>query len=299
MGDWLKGSTEFYNALQEELPFTLEQAGLAIGWIAYCLEEGGKIRINDFRYELNVCSKGLDKLTSIIEEIKKNIDTLQDKERERYIFTLLRPFAGCKDLFLLYEKYPALFDYRGKGYLSHSKNLFVARDFIESYALELDLLLLERGINLLWYQKEADIYIFKERDMWGYSDYFGTEKLAKRYIDEALPKITPQQTPTAIIEKPQQEDLTDRENEYYRKAISKGMAQKTDNGYKWLYCGGSTVSLAYFLNKVFCPKGFEVIPFKKLEKLWEVKRLDSASYQLANAKKPQRWRGYMDTLFEK
>lgn len=97
----------------------------------------------------------------------------------------------------------------------------------------------------------------------------------------------------------QQIILTDREKEYYQKAISKGMAKKTDNGYKWLYCGGSKVSLSYFLNKVFCPKGFEVIPFKKLEKLWEVKRLDSTSYQLANAKKPQRWRGYIDTLFEK
>ena len=121
--------------------------------------------------------------------------------------------------------------------------------------------------------------------------------MAKRYIDEALPKLD-EEEPNQRREI-QQITQTDRENEYYRKAISKGMAEKTVNDYKWLYCGGAKVSLAYFLNKFFCPKGVEVIPFKKLEKLWGVKRLDSTSYQLANTKKPQRWRGYIDTLFEK
>lgn len=100
----------------------------------------------------------------------------------------------------------------------------------------------------------------------------------------------------------QQKTLSDRlihrEQFYYNKAIKEGMAEKTDNGYKWLYNGGSKVSLAYFLKKIFCPNNIEQIPFKRLNNLWSVSRLDSATDQLVNAKKPQRWRYDIDKLFE-
>ena len=96
----------------------------------------------------------------------------------------------------------------------------------------------------------------------------------------------------------QQKELTEREKQYYEKAIKEGMAEKNDNGYKWLYNRSNKVSLAYFIKKIFCPKNIEQIPFKRLNNLWRVKRLDSAIDQLANAKTPQRWRHDIDKLFE-
>lgn len=117
------------------------------------------------------------------------------------------------------------------------------------------------------------------------------------YKEKMEEKEIPEQAPKPINTKPQQEELTEREKQYYEKAITQGMAIKTDSGYKWLYCSGSKVSLVYFLSKVFCPKGVEQIPFKRLNNLWGVSRLDSANDQLANAKKPQRWRQHIDNLF--
>ena len=168
---------------------------------------------------------------------------------------------------------------------------------IQTFFTTIDAILLERGINLLWYQEMSGIYLIEERDKRDYIEYLGNEKLVQRYIDEALPKLEPQQAPEPTNTKPQQEELTEREKQYYEKAITQGMAIKTDSGYKWLYCSGSKVSLVYFLSKVFCPKGVEQIPFKRLNNLWGVSRLDSANDQLANAKKPQQWRQHIDNLF--
>ena len=117
------------------------------------------------------------------------------------------------------------------------------------------------------------------------------------YKEKMEEKEIPEQAPKPTNTKSQQEELTEREKQYYEKAITQGMAIKTDSGYKWLYCSGSKVSLVYFLSKVFCPKGVEQIPFKGLNNLWGVSRLDSANDQLANAKKPQRWRQHIDNLF--
>lgn len=117
------------------------------------------------------------------------------------------------------------------------------------------------------------------------------------YKEKMEEKEIPEQAPKPTNTKSQQEELTEREKQYYEKAITQGMAIKTDSGYKWLYCSGSKVSLVYFLSKVFCPKGVEQIPFKRLNNLWGVSRLDSVNDQLANAKKPQRWRQHIDNLF--
>lgn len=121
--------------------------------------------------------------------------------------------------------------------------------------------------------------------------------IVEAYKEKMEEKEIPEQAPKPTNTKPQQEELTEREKQYYENAITQGMAIKTDSGYKWLYCSGSKVSLVYFLSKVFCPKGVEQIPFKRLNNLWGVSRLDSANDQLANAKKPQQWRQHIDNLF--
>ena len=258
--------------------------------VKYIIKELEKVRIiitDDPAYE------NRDFLFSINRKVEV-IDTLKDKDKERYIFTLLRPFAKYSEI--------------AKGDVFKNilkrENLQVLEEqicylvgIIEEYAIILDAVLLERGINLLWYQEMSGIYLIEERDKRDYIDYLGSEKLVQRYIDEALPKLEPQQAPEPTNTKPQQEELTEREKQYYEKAITQGMAIKTDSGYKWLYCSGSKVSLVYFLSKVFCPKGVEQIPFKRLNNLWGVSRLDSANDQLANAKKRQQWRQHIDNLF--
>ena len=222
------------------------------------------------------------------------IDTLKGKDKERYIFTLLRPFAKYSEI-AKSDVFKNILKGENLQVLEEQICYFVG--LIEEYAITLDAILLERGINLLWYQEMSGIYLIEERNKRDYIDYLGSEKLVQRYIDEALPKLEPQQAPEPTNTKPQQEELTEREKQYYEKAITQGMAIKTDSGYKWLYCSGSKVSLVYFLSKVFCPKGVEQIPFKRLNNLWGVSRLDSANDQLANAKKPQQWRQHIDNLF--
>lgn len=89
------------------------------------------------------------------------------------------------------------------------------------------------------------------------------------------------------------EELTEREIKYYGKAIEAEMAKKTEQGYKWF---GSNVSLGYFINKVHRPTATERLPYKRMEELWGVKRLDSAVHQSADRK--HKWEKDIDALFE-
>lgn len=89
------------------------------------------------------------------------------------------------------------------------------------------------------------------------------------------------------------EELTEREIKYYGKAIEAGMAEKTEQGYGWL---GSNVSFGYFIDKVHRPKATERLPYKRMEKLWGIKRLDSAVSQSADRK--HKWEKDIDALFE-
>jgi len=237
--------------------------------------------------------------SAIYDKIRTNIDKLQESERERFIFSLLQPFGEYCNIRVDSGKFKDLITTATKDLFQRNieSSLLGLISIIQTFFTTIDAILLERGINLLWYQEMSGIYLIEERDKRDYIEYLGNEKLVQRYIDEALPKLEPQQAPEPTNTKPQQEELTEREKQYYEKAITQGMAIKTDSGYKWLYCSGSKVSLVYFLSKVFCPKGVEQIPFKRLNNLWGVSRLDSANDQLANAKKPQQWRQHIDNLF--
>lgn len=126
----------------------------------------------------------------------------------------------------------------------------------------------------------------------------GSYKLARKYIEEAIPKTeTLQNLDKEVLKNDLPSRLTKDEALYYNKAIKKKMAQESENGYKWLYNNGSKASLAYFLNKIFNPDGTGQIPFKKLDALWGVSRLDSALDKAINVKNPQQWRIDIDKLF--
>lgn len=102
---------------------------------------------------------------------------------------------------------------------------------------------------------------------------------------------------TTVTDKKNLQELTEREKEYYNKAITKGMAKKTQTGYKWIYRNGNVTSLAFFLEKIFAPKGVGIVPNKRLENLWSVSRLDRAFDRNRTVKKPQEWRFAIEQLF--
>lgn len=57
------------------------------------------------------------------------------------------------------------------------------------YANWLDALLLEHGFNLLWYQQQSGIFLKESRLITDVSFHLGSIELARKYIDEALPKL--------------------------------------------------------------------------------------------------------------
>jgi hypothetical protein len=304
----------------------------------------------------------------LIDEIGNNLNGLNAKECERYIYSLLTPFKeysdnihpyevikelkgnvvgimGIKDNerdLKIWESMPQdeqLYDINGQPSGTPREQVEACKHFIKEYkyrieraeykskkyyeivncineestvekyfellfsvvcqyATRLDALLLERGINLMWYQEQSGIYILTHRDITQLEWYLGSYKLARMYIEEAIPKTeTPQNLDKEISKNDLPSRLTKDEALYYNKAIEKGFAKENDNGYKWLYNKGSKASLAYFLYKIFNPNGMGKIPFKRLDMLWGVKRLDSALSQVIDAKNPQRWRTQIDNLF--
>ncbi len=169
---------------------------------------------------------------------------------------------------------------------------------IRKYALALDVLLLKRGINLLFYQQECGIYLFEYRSMALMEDYLGGRKLAQKYIDEALPKLTgkPKHPDNGIV-------LPDELNtqtalKYFAKAVEEGFMEQRGDHYKWVYNNGSKVSLGRFLEKVYCPNNTEHLPLTALEKLFGIKRLDRAVDAFHATKQQQKWLPPIDGLFD-
>jgi hypothetical protein len=125
------------------------------------------------------------------------------------------------------------------------------------------------------------------------------------------PTITPQEQKTAAESKELKDLLPDELNtdeavKVFQRAIDRGLIKKTVTGLEWLQIGtkGGKTQLAYFCGKI-C--GYENGGYKgnvgnracynEFEKLFNVSRLDRALAQCYEAKKPQWWRGKIDTLF--
>lgn len=92
---------------------------------------------------------------------------------------------------------------------------------------------------------------------------------------------------------------TDRARKYFARAIEAKYMTPTANGYKWEFGGkrGGLARLGYFVERVFCPTNTEQLPEQAINKLFGVTRIGSATTQLHNAKKPQKWRAEIDKLF--
>ena len=101
----------------------------------------------------------------------------------------------------------------------------------------------------------------------------------------------------------QPEIMTERAKKYFAKAIEAGFMEQRGNGYKWTFRNGqrgAKAALAHFLESVYSPdkSSPQIIPFKALERLFGVNRLDSTLYALNGGGQRQKWRGEIDGLFD-
>lgn len=94
---------------------------------------------------------------------------------------------------------------------------------------------------------------------------------------------------------------TKRELNVYQRAIDAGLMVQTATGYKWGKGErGEKAMLAYFVERLYCPKGTGRLPQKEIEVLFSVSRIDSAITALHNAKgfRGWIWKPAIDELFE-
>lgn len=96
------------------------------------------------------------------------------------------------------------------------------------------------------------------------------------------------------LEQPQ---LTERESIYFAKAIEKGLMIQNGKGYKWLHKGGNKSSLMYFISRIHDDLTEDSIPYKKIERLFNYKRLDSVYSSFMRTKQMQKWKIDIDVLF--
>lgn len=92
--------------------------------------------------------------------------------------------------------------------------------------------------------------------------------------------------------------LSDEEERAFEKALKARFMRREGDGYKWLYNNGSKASLAYFISKVFNPTMTSQIPYKMLNRLFGVNRLEASLWQALGADKEQRWRKAIDDVLE-
>ena len=91
--------------------------------------------------------------------------------------------------------------------------------------------------------------------------------------------------------------LTEKESFYFARAIEKGLMKQTENGYKWLPEKAKKVSLMYFVSCIHCDLTKDEIPYRKIERLFGYKRLDSVYQSFLRTHQKQSWKSSIDDLF--
>lgn len=91
--------------------------------------------------------------------------------------------------------------------------------------------------------------------------------------------------------------LTEKESFYFARAIEKGLMKQTENGYKWLPEKAKKVSLMYFVSCIHCDLTKDEIPYRKIERLFGYKRLDSVYQSFLRTNQNQSWKSSIDDLF--
>ena len=232
-------------------------------------------------------------LDAMVKDIGSNLFEIQSPEgKETYLINLLIPLKNFISKYCRYEEYIV------SSLKSHQAGtivycLYFLHYNVECFARCLDVELIKQGIDLFELQEKYGIYLIKERDLAYIIGYFGGAECAEKFLS-ALPKRQ------GVQPQPEQPTLEERIAPYCEIAIRAGFMEKTNSGYRWNYGGNSgKVRLAYFITKIYGVS--ERIPYKKLESLFDVTRLDTSVHQLASikTKKPQVWRDAIDGLFVK
>lgn len=91
--------------------------------------------------------------------------------------------------------------------------------------------------------------------------------------------------------------LTEKESFYFARAIEKGLMKQTENGYKWLPEKAKKVSLMYFVSCIHRDLTKDEIPYRKIERLFGYKRLDSVYQSFLRTSQKQSWKSSIDDLF--
>lgn len=91
--------------------------------------------------------------------------------------------------------------------------------------------------------------------------------------------------------------LTEKESFYFARAIEKGLMKQTENGYKWLPEKAKKVSLMYFVSCIHRDLTKDEIPYRKIERLFGYKRLDSVYQSYLRTHQKQSWKSSIDDLF--
>ena len=91
--------------------------------------------------------------------------------------------------------------------------------------------------------------------------------------------------------------LTEQESFYFARAIEKGLMKQTENGYKWLPEKAKKVSLMYFVSCIHRDLTKDEIPYRKIERLFGYKRLESVYQSFLRTNQKQSWKSSIDDLF--
>lgn len=170
-------------------------------------------------------------------------------------------------------------------------NVLLFEHICNEVGQRLDALLLERGINLLWYQNQCGVQLVKERNLPRMARYLGTPELVVKYIDEALPKIDEtseerleqkQEIATDIFSEMPDALQTAEAREIFKRAEDAGLLSISGNGCKW---NKEKQLLAYFaarMSERFCltnkldKDGHVTTAWKPFEILFDVQDLKGA-----------------------
>lgn len=107
------------------------------------------------------------------------------------------------------------------------------------------------------------------------------------YQDNFEPLFKKLYKPSAKVDEPE------RAIRAYQKAIDRGYMEASGNGYKW---NRTKAQLGYFIRQIYNPDGCSIIPYKRLEGLFNETRLDNTIDKAINVKSPQKWRCKIDEL---
>lgn len=145
-------------------------------------------------------------------------------------------------------------------------------------------------------QKDEALGIYEEMKGHGFS-------YVRIFKEDILPdvfSVLGYKQPKSDPKREESEDERKFIQPYIDEAITYQYIKRNGDAYKWVFGGRrGLVRLGYFVSQIYRSKYYSPIPFRFLNKLFGVSRLDSAIDRCLGTKNPQKWRGEIDTLINK